>query len=126
MSLVTHDKCWIADHLARRELDHQAEESNDHLLILCVFGRQVWYILLQKVSLQDLTHQPDDWHSDDWWAKSNERVDGQVQKGLNSIIILAAWAIWNLRNRCVIDGILPSLNGVLEVIREQLYFWYQK
>ena len=45
----------------------------------------------------------------DWWAKSNERVDGQVEKGLNSIIILGAWAIWNLRNRCVFDGISPSL-----------------
>jgi len=63
---------------------------------------------------------------DDWWAKSNERVDGQVQKGQNSIIIQGAWAIWNLRKQCVFDGISPSLNGVLEVIKEELHFWYRK
>jgi len=78
---------------------------------------------LQKVGFQDLTPQQEDFSFDDWWAKTNERVDGQVHKGLKSIIILGAWAIWNHHNCCVFDGILPSLNGVLEFIREELLFW---
>jgi hypothetical protein len=50
-------------------------------------------------------------------------VDGDIKKGLNSIIILVAWSIWNHRNCCVFDGITPSLNGVLSLIGEEIFLW---
>jgi hypothetical protein len=34
------------------------------------------------------------------------------EKGLNSIIILGAWSVWNHRNRCVFDGAPPDLIAV--------------
>jgi hypothetical protein len=45
--LVEHDRCWTADRLARRGLDHpdclplcdQDDESINHLLVSCVFSR---------------------------------------------------------------------------------------
>ena len=46
---------------------------------------------------------------DEWWAKASGRVDGQIRKGLNSIIILGTWSIWKHRNHCVFDAILPNL-----------------
>ena len=44
--LVTHNKCWTVDRLARRGLPHpefcplcdQEEETIDHLLVHCVFA----------------------------------------------------------------------------------------
>jgi esterase/lipase len=30
---------------------------------------------------------------EDWWQRVNNRVDGLVQEGLNSIIILVAWTL---------------------------------
>jgi len=47
-------------------------------------------------------------------------VDGQVQKGLNSIIILGAWSVLNHCSRAF-DGILPKMSRVLLFIGEELF-----
>jgi hypothetical protein len=73
--------------------------------------------------LQVLAPNPDEISFDDWWEAATSKVDGLTKKGLNSIIILVAWSLWNHRNRCVFDGVLPNLNGVLSFIREEMHFW---
>jgi len=121
-------KAQCLQYLAKRGLPHpeccplcdQAEETIDHLLVSCVFTQEVWFIILQSFGLQPLSPQPDDTSFNDWWESSVSRVDGQIKKGLNSIIILVAWSIWNHHNRCVFDGITPNLNGVLLLIREEI------
>jgi len=131
MWLAAHNRCWTADRLARKGLPHpdccplcdQMDETIDHLLVCCVFTRQVWFRLLQSVGLQTLAPQPDDTSFDVWWEKASERVSGQVRNGLNSIIILGAWSVWNHRNRCVFDGAPPDLNAVYNIIREELRLW---
>ena len=50
-------------------------------------------------------------------------VESMARQGLNSLIILGAWSIWNHRNRCVFDGIQPSLNGVLAIVKDELHLW---
>jgi hypothetical protein len=62
MWLVTHNKCWTADRLARRGLPHpencplcdQEEETIDHLLVHCVFAIEFWFNLFRQVGLQAL------------------------------------------------------------------------
>lgn len=57
MWLAALDRCWTADKLARRGLDHpehcllcdRDEESVNHLLIQCVFSRSVWFSVLSMV-----------------------------------------------------------------------------
>ena len=131
MWLAAHNRCWTADRLTRRNLPHpercplcdQAEETIDHLLVSCIFTRQVWFRILQKLGLQTLTPEVETASFDEWWETTSNRVDGQVQKGLNSIIILGAWSIWNHRNRCVFDGISPNLNVVLSAVEEEMHLW---
>jgi len=131
MWLAAHNRCWTADRLARKGLPHpeccplcdQADETIDHLLVSCVFTRQIWFKLLRSVGLQILAPQPDETSFDDWWEKASERVSGQVRNGLNSIIILGAWSVWNHRNRCVFDGAPPDLDAVYNAIREELRLW---
>jgi hypothetical protein len=114
--------------LARKGLPHpskcplcdQEDETINHLLLSCVFSHQVWFIILQSVGLQALAPQIGDLSFDDWWDQSSKRVEGQNRKGLNSIIILVAWSLWNHRNGCVFDGRQPSLNGLLSAIKEEL------
>ena len=130
MWLVAHNKCWTADRLARRGLPHparcphceQEEETINHLLVSCVFAREFWFVLLRRVGLQALSPQ-DEPSFDDWWAKAESRMDGSHKKGLNSLIILGAWTIWNHRNRCVFDGTPPSLAGALLLASEEQRFW---
>lgn len=112
---MAHNKCWTTYHLSQRGLPHpercplcdQNGGTLDHLLISCVFAYQVWFYFLEKVGLESLSTLPDVTFFEGFWTFANERVDGQVHKGLNSVIIIGAWAIWTHRNQCVFDDISP-------------------
>ena len=98
MWLVAHNRCWTADRLAKRGLAHlekftlcdQEGETINHLLLSCVFVRLTRFEILQGFGLQVLAPKLED-SFEDWWHKVNDKVSGQVQKGLNSLIILMAW-----------------------------------
>jgi hypothetical protein len=65
MWLVTHNKCWMVDPLARRGLQYpprcplcdQEGETINYLLVACVYSRQFWFGLLQRVGLLNLSPQ---------------------------------------------------------------------
>lgn len=52
--LTSLNRCWTADTLARRGLDHQEscplcdqqEETVQHILVSCVFARDIWFQVL--------------------------------------------------------------------------------
>ena len=44
----------------------------------------------------------------EWWRRASEQVQGIAEKGLNSLIILGFWTIWNHRNSYVFDKITPN------------------
>jgi len=98
MWTVAHNRCWIADRLAKRGLNHppncplcdQVGETIDHLLVSCVFTRQFWFCILQQFGLQAITPQLEDHCFVDRWAGASSRFSGQVKKGVNSIIILGS------------------------------------
>ena len=46
-----------------------------------------------------------------------------VRQGVNSLIILGAWILGNHRNRCVFDGVAPSVVGALVVAGEERQLW---
>jgi hypothetical protein len=131
MWTAAHKKCWTADHLARKGLPHpvvcpicdQSEETIDHLLVSCIFSRQVWFTLLQDFGLQDLAPQSVELSFEDWWDNISKRVSSQGNKSLNSIVILGAWALWNHRNRYVFYGAKTSLANIIAVINDELLQW---
>jgi hypothetical protein len=71
-------RCWTADRLQRRGLDHpdrcllcdQAPETVNHLLTNFPFAREFWFHFLGLVNLQTLAPQPGDCVFMDWWEKS--------------------------------------------------------
>jgi hypothetical protein len=75
------------------------------------------------VGLQHLSPQPDSNSFDEWSTHTNNGIEDHTEKGLNSIIILGAWFICNHHNHCVFDGILPNLNGVPVLGKDELYLW---
>jgi hypothetical protein len=129
--LAAHNKCWTADQLAKRGLSHpdkcplcdQEEETINHMLLSCVFARQIWYGILQGLHLQVLAPQMEDSSFEDWWQRVSSKVDRLVKEGLNSIIILVAWTLWNHRNHCVFDGLHPNLHALMSTIREEMRLW---
>jgi hypothetical protein len=131
MWLVAHKRCWTADRLARRSLPHPAHcimcdqetETIDHLLIHCVFAREYWYRFLSQVGLQSLSPQPTEASFYDWWERVSNEASGLVLQGINSLIILGAWTLWNQRNKCVFDGAVPDMNGALIISNEERKLW---
>jgi len=128
---AAHKRCWTADRLARKGLQHpaacplcdQAQETIDHLLVSCVFARQLWFSILLKFGLQVLAPNLEDENFEEWWANASGRVSGRVLNGLNSIIILGAWNLWNHRNQCVFDGASPSISNIISTTFEDLQQW---
>jgi hypothetical protein len=121
--LVAHKRCWTADRLAKRGLNHpdkcllcdQEEETIDHLLVQCSFSREFWYLLLRKFGLHSLAPQPTANSFLGWWEVVGGAVFGLTKKGLNSLIILGARTLWNHRNKCIFDGCNPSTVSILVV-----------
>jgi hypothetical protein len=99
--LVANKRCWTADRLAKRGLNHpekcllcdQEEENIDHLLVQCSFAREFWYLLLRKFGLHSLAPQPTTNSFLGWWEVVGGAVHGLTKKGLNSLIILGAWTL---------------------------------
>jgi len=108
--LVFHNRVWTADRLAKRNLPHpeacplcdQEDETINHLLVGCVFARQVWSLVLQQLGLLQLAPQPSATRFSGWWKRSTAAVPKDARKGLNSLIILVAWEIWKHQNTCVL------------------------
>ncbi|GJN28014.1 hypothetical protein PR202_gb16093 [Eleusine coracana subsp. coracana] len=42
-----------------------------------------------------------------------------IRNGLDSLVILGSWVIWNHRNRCVFDGATPSIAEALILAGEE-------
>lgn len=65
--LIAQNRCWTADRLAKRGLNHpskcplcdQESETLNHLLVSCIFTRVFWYKVLRKLSMHSLAPKPD-------------------------------------------------------------------
>ena len=129
--LVFHNRVWTADRLARRNLPHpeacplcdQEDETINHLLVGCVFARQVWALVLHQLGMLQLAPQPTVIRFSGWWKRTTAAVPKDLRKGLNSLIILVAWEIWKHRNSCVFDGATPSIIEVLRQFRDEYKLW---
>jgi hypothetical protein len=105
---VALQRC-TADRLQRRGLDHpdqcplcdQEPETIDHLLVGCAFERSYWFRMLGHVNLQNLTPQVQEENTMLCWKRNGDQLQGIAKKGLNSLISLGLWILWNHRNGCL-------------------------
>jgi hypothetical protein len=96
--LALKNKVWTADRLAKRGLSHpatcplcdQADETIQHILISCVFARQVWTLILIRMGLDALAPQPGSFRFSSWWCQGLKNIEKSSRKGFNSLIILVA------------------------------------
>lgn len=81
--LAILNQCWTVDRLAKRGLPHlasyplcdQVDESMQHVLASCVFSRQMWLSILQKLRLQTVAPQPDTNAFSRWWCRVKESIN---------------------------------------------------
>lgn len=129
--LAKNNRCWTADRLAKRGLPHpaacpfcdQAEETIQHVLVGCVFSRQIWTNILRSLSFATLAPRAADTRFFTWWARSISLAPKEARKGLNSLFTLVAWEIWKFRNSCVFEGCQPRVERVIQLIEEEGLLW---
>jgi hypothetical protein len=59
----------------------------------------------------------------EWWRRVIKRVKKEFKKGVNYLIILVAWMIWEHRNSYVFDGLSPSVNIIMRNLRDEHNLW---
>lgn len=79
----------------------QAKETINHILLSCVFTRQIWSLILQSFVLAAVAPTATAWHFSTRWGNTNRSSPKEKRKGLNSIIIIVAWEVWKHKNSCV-------------------------
>ncbi|GJN40213.1 hypothetical protein PR202_gb29394 [Eleusine coracana subsp. coracana] len=95
----------------------------EHLLIRCVFSRDIWHHVLQWIGLAELQPRGDEASFNTWWRRASQRARKDTRKGLNSIIILTSWFLWKYRNRVVFDAHTPRPQILISEIRDEAKCW---
>jgi hypothetical protein len=98
-------QCWTGDRLQRHGLASDAHcalcsqhvEEIDHLLLACVYNREVWLIALQRWGWPHLALAVDA-ALIDWWLTVHEQVSKAHRPAFDSIVILMARSIWLQKN----------------------------
>jgi len=129
--LSIRNKCWTADRLQKRGLDHpevcplcdQEPENIQHLLCSCIFARQFWHCILAPLGLANLSPASIEISFAEWWRKVCKQVHKSKRRGINSVIIMGAWCLWIHRNKAVFEGVSPSISRIKKVFLEELECW---
>jgi hypothetical protein len=130
--LALKGRIWTADRLAKRGLEHpdacplcdQAQETAQHLLLSCVFTRQVWFFIFQYLNLVVNLPTAESSSFSAWWCNTIRAVPKDIRKGLNSLIILVAWEVWKHCNSCVFEGARPSIQILLQTVANESSLWW--
>ena len=126
--LALKNRCWTLDRLARRGLPHQDscplcnqhEETIQHLLVGCVFAKQVWHWMGTITGRPDF--EPHDGEGLSDWCLRQDRCSTH-RKSTRAKCMLGMWIIWKHRNDIVFNSVVPSLFATLLRIREEGVLW---
>jgi len=121
--IVCRKEDYLTLPAARCPLCDQEDETIQHLLTTCVFARQFWFSVLQPLNLTHLVPSRTSSSLADWWKKSWKKLQKQLRKGFNSLVILGAWIIWKHRNACIFDGAAPNLQRALQAFKDEFHLW---
>ncbi|GJM89634.1 hypothetical protein PR202_ga05842 [Eleusine coracana subsp. coracana] len=129
--LVLWNRCWTSDRLQRRGLPHpescplcdQSAEDINHIMLSCVFTREVWFLMLSWVGMGQLASVSDDESFQLWWGRLARRLDKDQRKAFNTLVILVAWEIWKHRNGVVFDAQQPHVQHLVQEIKEEAQAW---
>lgn len=128
--LACRERCWTADKLAKRGMEHpvacplcdQLPENINHLLLGCVFSREVWYNFFRHWGKENWTPNAES-SLPEWWSSISS--DGRTKKDLATVITLVCWMLWKHRNGVVFDKKSPSLARVKAEMAEESLNWSQ-
>ncbi|GJN28797.1 hypothetical protein PR202_gb16962 [Eleusine coracana subsp. coracana] len=129
--LAIRNRCWTADRLAKRGLDHpdncvlcdQEDETAQHILTSCVFAREFWYRILAPLGFANSVPGQHDIIFAKWWKKASRRIPKEKRKGFNSVVVLGAWLLWKHRNAGVFEQSSPNISALVQQFDDEFHLW---
>jgi hypothetical protein len=93
-------------------------EYVSHLLLGCVYSREVWASFLQSCGWEQLISMADSSFVD-WWLASHKLITKQRRKAFDSIVILVSRCIWLQQNSHVFDRQSTPPLALVHVVKSQ-------
>ena len=123
--LAIKHRIWTSDRRARHNLQDQPSpcfvclqeiDEAEHILVQCVYARQVWMGVFQQLGVQ--ANNPES-HStlEEWWGVERARFRGRGRKQLD--------ALWKNRNTWVFGNQRQqsSTNTLIQRVTEEYHTW---
>jgi hypothetical protein len=113
--LALHGRIWTAERRMRHGLQDtadcalcsQEDETVDHLLLSCVYTRELWSRLLRRFGWERITPLPGASLSP-WWMDARRQVPKELRRGFDSTVLLVSWRVWRERNSRVFDNVAST------------------
>ena len=133
MWLVLQQRLWTSDRRFRHGLHDassvcflcdQEEDSVNHIMLQCVYSRQVWFQCFRwaKIDMRMMPSPTD--ILQDWWPTVRKRITKAYRKGFDSLVLLICWSIWKQRNGRVFGGYGIWKEADLSMkIHQELQLW---
>ena len=102
MWLAMQYRLWTADRRLRHGLQDQVsacyicdqeEDTVDHILLRCVFARQVWHCCFLRARITTNLVPTTDDKIADRWLHARKQTPKETQKGFDSVVMLICWSL---------------------------------
>ena len=132
--LALKHRLWTTDRRARHGLQLQADachlclqevDAIEHILVQCVYARQVWHYCRQAMKMAIRIPSPEQ-TLEAWWLEERALVmSKKKKKWLDAWIILVCWHLWKQRNARVFGDIAKQCNEDVLAARivEDMKMW---
>jgi hypothetical protein len=71
----------------------QASETPAHLLLSCVYSRELWFLVLRRLGLLRVLPPADAEDFVDWWLPTRKRLLKRLRKHFDTLMLLACLLI---------------------------------
>jgi hypothetical protein len=128
--LAILDRCWTTERRQRHNLQGnadcnlcgQAVEFIHHMLLGCVYSREVWVRLLRSIGLLHLCPAQDAALAP-WWLAGHKSLPKERRRGFDSLVTLVWWNIWRERNSRVFNDAMKQAAELASWIHEEGGQW---
>jgi hypothetical protein len=129
--LALHKRLWTVACRKRHGLQvnddcalcGQSAKTVDHLLLGCVFTRQLWHALLASLGLETLVPEAEE-NIAHWWLAKRLVLDIASRPIFDSVFLLIAWNTWKHRNGIVfVSGASPDVARAKEDSLREAHDW---
>lgn len=102
----------------------QDENNVDHILVQCVYAREVWHYCFDALQLPIPRPMVGDTFMD-WWLRHHNSFRKAEKRGIDSLVVGIAWSLWKQRNARVFNRLEQQLGAhflasqILDEIKDQ-------